>query len=100
MAEILAGHLSDDSGSGEPPPTRLGFVTRVLFILFCFEIGVVLLILPWTQFWDNNYFFSLTPAWNTVWFSMYLRGGISGLGLVNSWIGLSEAWNLWSESPT
>ena len=62
MAEILASHLPDDSGSGNPPPTRAGFVTRVLFILFCLEIGVVLLILPWTQFWDNNYFFSLTSG--------------------------------------
>ena len=64
-------------------------------MLFCLEIGFVLLLLPWTNLWDSNYFSSLTPAWNPLWLSTYVRGAISGIGLVNMWIGVSEAWRMW-----
>jgi len=50
---------------GVPPPDphivpegsrwfqRLG---AVLFIIFCFELGLFLLIYPWTSAWTDNYF--------------------------------------------
>ncbi len=83
----------------EPPAspqhrTRSQFLTHLFFVLFCLEIGLVLLLLPWTHLWDNNYFFSVTAQWNKVWLSFYLRGAISGLGLLNLWIGLAEVWRL------
>ena len=88
-----------ESGSvGQPgagPPDRARTITNVLFILFCIEIGLVLFLLPWTLLWDNNYFFSLTPQWNPFWLSTYLRGAVSGIGVVNLWIGLGEAWRIW-----
>ncbi len=74
--------------------TRSQFLTHLFFVLFCLEIGLVLLLLPWTRLWDNNYFFSVTAQWNKVWLSFYLRGAISGLGLLNMWIGLTEVWRL------
>ena len=74
--------------------TRSQFLTHLFFVLFCLEIGLVLLLLPWTRLWDNNYFFSVTSQWNKVWLSFYLRGAISGLGLLNLWIGLTEVWRL------
>jgi hypothetical protein len=70
-------------------------LTRIFFILFCLEIGLVLLLLPWTFFWDSNYFFHLTPQLNDFWRSTYLRGGVSGVGLINLWIALQEAWHMW-----
>ncbi len=70
--------------------SRSQFLTHLFFTLFCLEIGLVLLLLPWTHLWDNNYFFSVTTQWNELWFSFYLRGAISGLGLLNLWIGLAE----------
>jgi hypothetical protein len=88
----------ETAGTGEPkggPPGRTRTLTNIFFILFCIEIGLVLFLLPWTPLWDNNYFFSLTPQWNAFWLSTYLRGAISGVGVVNLWIGLGEAWRLW-----
>lgn len=73
---------------------RAHLITHLFFILFCLEIGFVLFFLPWTFLWDENYFFSITPNWNYFWFSAYLRGAVSGLGLLNMWIGLTEAWRL------
>ncbi len=58
--------------------------------LFCFEIGLILLVLPWTLLWDNNYFFSLSEASRDFMLSSYVRGGVSGLGLVNLWLAAAE----------
>ena len=41
--------------------------------------------------WDNNYFFSLDAEWRGFWLSSYVRGAVSGLGLVNLWIAGAEA---------
>ena len=80
---------------GRPKGTRARTLTHVFFVLFCLEIGLVLLLLPWTDLWDGNYFSSLTPAWNPLWLSTYVRGAVSGIGLVNMWIGVAEAWRMW-----
>ncbi|MCB1020760.1 MAG: hypothetical protein H6509_05435 [Bryobacterales bacterium] len=69
-------------------------VVRVVFLLFCLEIGLILLLLPWTLLWDNNFFVSLFPQWSRFWLNSYVRGGVSGLGLVNLWIAISEAFRL------
>ena len=75
----------------EPPPHRWYHkMSAVLLITFCLEIGFFLVIFPWTEFWDSNYFSSLIPEWREHWDNMYVRGAVSGLGVVNLWISLSE----------
>ncbi len=84
----------DESG---PPDARQRLWRRIqafVLILFCLEIGIVLLLFPWSSLWDHNYFFSLSPHWARWFSSSYLRGAVSGLGIVNLWIALSEAWRL------
>jgi len=90
----------------EPPivPPGPGWFQRlssVLFIIFCFELGLCLLIYPWTDGWSTNYFASALPgavqtAWNTFWNNGYVRGGVSGLGIVNLWIALAEVFRMFS----
>lgn len=65
-------------------------ILRVVLALFCFEVGLILLVLPWTLLWDNNYFFSLGESTRNWLLSSYVRGGVSGLGLVNLWIAAAE----------
>ena len=65
-------------------------VLRIVLALFCFEIGLILLLLPWTLLWDRNYFFSLNVAAQQFMLSSYVRGAFSGLGLVNLWFAASE----------
>jgi hypothetical protein len=31
-------------------------VTAIIYILICFEVGILLVILPWTPYWDDNFF--------------------------------------------
>jgi hypothetical protein len=96
MADMQRPEFAVHSGGAPKTNGRREYtIIRIVFMLFCLEIGFVLLVLPWTALWDNNYFFSLTPQWNPFWLSSYLRGAISGVGLVNLWIGVHEAWRMW-----
>ena len=58
-------------------------VGRVLFTLFLFEIGVVLLFLPWLGLWERNYFLSLYPSLRPFLLHPSLRGVVTGLGALD-----------------
>ena len=53
--------------------------------------------IPWTSFWDHNYFVQLVPGITGVLRSNYVRGAITGLGLVNLWAALAELADLVSQ---
>ena len=61
-----------------------------LFILICLELGIFLLFLPWTSLWEHNYFLLRYPTLVRYLLNHYVRGGISGLGLLNVWIAVYE----------
>ncbi len=65
----------------------------VLFAIFCFEIGLFLLYLPWSRYWDDH-FLATYPAWHAWWASPFLRGAVSGLGIVNLYISFGEVFRL------
>jgi hypothetical protein len=76
-------------------------LTSVLFIIFCFELGLFLLIYPWTDGWSENYFAWIVPGrflrtWHEFWDNGYMRGGLSGLGLLNLWIALNELFHMFA----
>ena len=79
-----------------PPPVFHWYhkMSAVVFITFCLEIGLFLLIFPWTEYWDGNYFSSLMPQMKSYWDNLYVRGAVSGLGAVNLFISLSEIFRL------
>jgi hypothetical protein len=47
-------------------------------------------VLPWSAFWEENYFARAWPFVRPIFLNNFVRGGISGLGLVNLVAGLSE----------
>lgn len=63
---------------------------RVIFIVFCFELGVFLLVFPWLDSWENNSIAGLSPWLQEVWWNTYFRGGLSGLGILNLMISFGE----------
>ena len=69
-------------------------LSAVLLVTFCLEIGLFLLIFPWTEYWDNNYFATLILEWRRYWTNAYFRGAISGLGIVNLYISFLEIFRL------
>ena len=63
---------------------------RLLFAAYFFEVGFLLIVLPWTTLWDRNYLFDALPQLRTWLLSPYLRGAVSGLGLFNLGLGIAE----------
>jgi hypothetical protein len=66
----------------------------LLSIVFCLEVGVVLLVFPWSDYWDNNFFSTFLPKLHSLWDNPYVRGGVSGLGVVNVVIAFGELFRL------
>ena len=67
---------------------------RLLLTAFFFEAGLVLLIIPWSIYWEQNYFVQALPAVQAFITNDFVRGAVSGLGLVNLLAGLGEIWAL------
>jgi len=65
-------------------------LSAFIFILFCMELGAFLLLFPWTEWWEFNFFSALVPEWHRFWENAYVRGAVSGLGVVNFYIALLE----------
>lgn len=58
---------------------------RLTLALFTFEIGIFLVVFPWTDNWNTNYFQLLRPL-QDLWEQPSFRGALSGLGFVNIYI--------------
>jgi hypothetical protein len=63
-------------------------VYRALLIILCFEMGALLLYLPWTSFWEQNYFLSHFPSLLPVLLHPSFRGAISGIGVLDIFLAL------------
>ena len=66
-------------------------ISVLLFVLISAVAGVLLIILPWTPEWTDNYLLLSFPALRTVVSNGFFRGICSGLGLLDIWIGFWEA---------
>jgi hypothetical protein len=58
-------------------------ILRALLVVLCFELGVLLLYLPWSAFWEQNYFLSHFPSLMVVLLHPSFRGFVSGLGVLD-----------------
>jgi hypothetical protein len=65
-------------------------IRRLSYVAFFLEVGLLLLVLPWSEFWEHNYFAGAWPMLRTIAMNNFVRGGVSGLGIVNLVIGFVE----------
>jgi hypothetical protein len=65
-------------------------LSRLILLAYFVEVGLLLLVVPWSPFWDRNYFVALWPALEGVTRSNLVRGAVSGLGIINLWAAMSE----------
>jgi hypothetical protein len=78
--------------SHQAAPIWLQRISLCVLVLFCVYLGVLVMVLPWwTRMWDQNMFFEARPHLARVMHLGAVRGAISGLGLLDIWIGISEA---------
>ncbi len=65
-------------------------VGAVMAAIFCFELGLFLLVYPWVTEWEPAVG-GVFPEWfRTLWASFWFRGALSGLGALNIWISFVE----------
>ena len=77
-----------------PAPIWLQRISLLVLVLFCFYIGVLLAVLPWSpRYWDQNSWLLAHPTLETFLGRGWVRGLVSGIGLIDIWIGISELLN-------
>jgi len=75
----------------EPAPVWLQRLSLIVLVLFCFYIGGLLTILPWSpRYFDSNGWLLAHPAVAAFLGRSWMRGILSGIGLIDIWIGVSE----------
>ncbi|SRR5271157_499199 len=105
---IMSFSAYDQQGSAEPehggpvlvmpPPQKQKpshlWVKRlwlVTVVLVCLEVGIILIVLPWSRLWTENSLLLGHPQLAEFLQQNFVRGLVSGLGLVDVWMGIAEA---------
>jgi hypothetical protein len=89
--------LLDTPVESTPAPSPEGLqlwlhrISVFLFVLISAVAGVLLIVLPWTPEWTDNYLLLSYPSLRTLVSSGFFRGICTGLGLLDIWIGFWEA---------
>jgi len=82
-----------------PPPPRKThrwqrwrnrlFLGELIFI--CLFMGILLVTVPWTPYWSENSLIAGYPGLHELLMHDFVRGLISGLGLVDIYLAIAEA---------
>src|SRR3954463_3718088 len=89
-----------ESTSAAPAPEEISSqplwmrrIILVVFVMFCLQMGMMLLFLPWTPPWSSNSWLAEHWQIRSVLTNYFVRGVVSGLGIIDIFIGISEAVN-------
>ena len=81
-----------------PPPNRpsraqlwMNRIWLAVFVLFCMEVGIILIVGPWTRAWTDNSLTSGYPALHEFLMNGFVRGLVTGIGIIDFWIGIARA---------
>lgn len=61
-------------------------ILRALTVVLLFEMGALLLYLPWSAFWEQNYFLNHFPWLMRIVLHPALRGIVSGIGVLDIFV--------------
>jgi hypothetical protein len=76
-------------------------VRRFLYVVFFVQVGLLLIVMPWwPPFWEHNYFAMSWPALRELLTNNFVRGAVSGLGVVNLVAGFADLAVLFSPRPS
>ena len=90
-AKPAAPEVSLGASSQKAPMSRW---VAILYIAFCFEMGVFLFVFPWVPFWHQNFFVARYTWISVLSHNYYVRGAVSGLGLVDIFLAVYEVWRM------
>lgn len=66
------------------------FVSRLLVAAYLVEAGLLLVLAPWTTLWERNFFAAAVPALGDWMANEFVRGGVTGVGVVTAIAGLRD----------
>lgn len=75
-----------------------GSILFGVYILYCLEVGVFLIIYPWLPLWEHNSLLYAYPALRSIVLNNFFRGAVSGLGFSNLILGAVEGANFISST--
>jgi len=76
----------------------ISYLTRLLFAAYFLEAGLVLIIAPWSGFWERNFFAGALPLLERAASNPFIRGGVSGIGVITALAGFAELAGFFGES--
>ena len=65
-----------------------------MFAAYFLEAGFILAVAPWSAFWDQNRFAEARPALEAFLNTAYVRGGVTGIGVITALAGFAELGSL------
>lgn len=68
-------------------PTQRVTVGRLILTIYFVEVGMLLLVAPWTQYWERNFFLEIAPWLQDALTSSFARGVVSGAGGITLVVG-------------
>jgi hypothetical protein len=68
----------------------MNFVRRLLVAAYLVEAGLLLVVAPWTASWQRNYFGVLLPWLGEFMLNEFVRGAVSGIGVITASAGLRD----------
>jgi hypothetical protein len=80
-----------NEGGLSPKALWLRRLTLALFVVVCVEVGLVLIVFPWTHVWTDNALLIRNVTLRSLAMHNFVRGLVTGLGLINVWMGIWEA---------
>ncbi len=87
-----AGIVTFPGNVAEPPiPVWMQRTSIVLRFLICVWLGMILSVLPWTPLWTDNSLMLSLPKIREFASLGFIKGMVTGLGLVDIWMGIWEA---------
>jgi hypothetical protein len=70
-------------------------LSRLLLFVYFLETGLLLVVVPWSVFWERNLFVSDQPVVRQLLLNHYFRGAVSGIGVVCLAAALGELRTFW-----
>jgi hypothetical protein len=74
-------------------------IRRLVYVAFFLEVGLLLILLPWSGFWERNYFAAVWPPLQSFLLNNYVRGAVTGLGVVNLFAGFADLLMVFAARP-
>jgi hypothetical protein len=82
-----------------PQESIIHVTLRLAVAAYLFWAGMFLVMAPWMASWNHNYFALLVPSLGPWMTNAFVRGAITGIGLVTTVAGIREIAGAFAGSP-